>query len=94
MPACSAAATLRAPAGSTPITRVRGCVACSHVAVPASSPPPPTGTTTTSGACPSCSTISVITVAWPATVRLSSNAGTSVAPVSSANAVAAAEASS
>ena len=85
---------MRAPAGSTPITRVRGWVAASQVAVPASRPLPPTGTTTTSGACPSCSTTSAITVAWPATVRESSKAGTSVAPVSAANAVAAEEASS
>ena len=75
-PAAIAAVRLAAPAGSTASTAVPGWCSASQARQPASRPPPPTGITTRSGACSSCSTISRITVPWPAITSGWSKAGT------------------
>ena len=88
---------LAAPAGSAPTTVVPGLCSASQVSAPAISPPPPTGTTRVPSSSPSpasWSTTSRARLPWPAMVRGSSNAGTGVAPDSSANRALAAAASS
>ena len=86
-PAAIAAVRLAAPAGSTASTAVPGWCSASQARQPASRPPPPTGITTRSGACSSCSTISRITVPWPAITSGWSKAGTWNLPEAIASAV-------
>ena len=78
---------------TTPTIRCPGRRSRSASEMPAASPPPPTGIRTVS-ASGACSASSSPIVPWPAITRASSNAWTSVAPVRSTCACAAATAAS